>query len=64
MSHINNDFAHAAEQSSAGMLAEFWAFLRHHRSWWMVPILVTLLAFGVLVMASGSAAAPFIYTLF
>jgi hypothetical protein len=30
----------------------------------MVPILLVLLAFGVLVLLSGTAVAPFIYTLF
>ena len=32
--------------------------------WWLIPIVVVLALFGVLVLLSGSAAAPFIYTLF
>ena len=30
----------------------------------MIPIVAVLLAFGLLVVLSGTAAAPFIYTLF
>lgn len=46
-------------------LAEFWAFLRERKKFWLVPILLILVAFGGLVVLSqGSAVAPFIYTLF
>jgi hypothetical protein len=54
----------ASEQSSGGLLGEFWAFLRYNKKWWLLPIFVVLLLLGVLVLLSGSAAAPFIYTLF
>jgi len=47
-----------------GMLAEYWAFLRHSKKWWLLPILLLLLLFGLVLLLSGSAAAPFIYTLF
>jgi hypothetical protein len=50
--------------SGAGMVAEFWHFLSQTKKWWLLPIVVTLLVFGVLVFLSGTAAAPFIYTLF
>jgi hypothetical protein len=46
-------------------LMEFWRFLRARKKFWLVPILVTLLILGgLLVLAQGSAIAPFIYTLF
>lgn len=46
-------------------LKEFWAFLRIRKKFWLLPILVTMLLFGVLLLlAQGSAVAPFIYTLF
>jgi hypothetical protein len=46
-------------------LAEFWSFLRVRKKFWMVPILLTMLVFGgLLLLASNSAVAPFIYTLF
>jgi hypothetical protein len=46
------------------VLAEFWAFLRHNKKWWLAPILVVLLAVGLLVILSGSALAPLLYPLF
>jgi len=46
-------------------LSEIWAFLRARKKWWLAPIFVAvLLLFGALVLLSGSAVAPFIYTLF
>ena len=59
------DFEKAArEQQRTGLLAEFWQFLKHSKKWWLLPIVVVLVVFGVLVFLSGTAAAPFIYTLF
>jgi uncharacterized protein DUF5989 len=46
-------------------LKEFWAFLRARKKYWLLPILIMMLLFGVLlVLAQSSAVAPFIYTLF
>jgi hypothetical protein len=46
-------------------LAEFWAFLRERKKYWLVPIVLFLLVFGGLILLTqGSAVAPFIYTLF
>lgn len=46
-------------------LAELWRFLRARKKYWLIPvILVLLLLGGLLVLAQGSAIAPFIYTLF
>jgi hypothetical protein len=46
-------------------LKEFWGFLRVRKKYWLLPILITMLAVGaLLVLAQGSAIAPFIYTLF
>ena len=47
------------------MLVELWAFLRTRKKYWMWPIFVMMAVLGVLlVLAQGSAVAPFIYTLF
>jgi len=44
---------------------EFWNFLRVRKKFWMLPILSLIVVFGgMLVLAKGSAVAPFIYTLF
>jgi hypothetical protein len=46
-------------------LAEFWAFLRARKKYWLAPIVLFLLVFGGLILLTqGSAVAPFIYTLF
>ena len=47
------------------ILLELWAFMRVRKKYWLAPILFMLLVFGGLViLAQGSAVAPFIYTLF
>jgi hypothetical protein len=48
----------------ASLVAEFWKFMKIRKKWWLLPIIVVLVGFGVLVFLSGTAAAPFIYTLF
>ena len=46
-------------------LKDLWGFLSHRKKFWMLPIIVILLMFGALiVLTSGTAIAPFIYTLF
>jgi hypothetical protein len=45
-------------------LGELWRFLRVRKKLWLLPLLVMLLVFGVLLVATQSSAlAPFIYTL-
>ena len=46
-------------------LKDLWAFLRARKKYWLVPILLMMALLGALiVLAQGSAVAPFIYTLF
>jgi hypothetical protein len=46
-------------------LHDLWGFLKVRKKFWLLPIILTLLLFGVLiVLTSGTAIAPFIYTLF
>ncbi|MHC4996851.1 MAG: DUF5989 family protein [Planctomycetota bacterium] len=59
-----NDFARPAEQASGGLISEFIGFLIDNKKWWLAPIILCLLVIGVLVLLTGGAAAPFIYTLF
>lgn len=48
-----------------GLLGEIWLFLRESKKWWLLPILVILVAMSaLLVFAQTSALAPFIYTIF
>ncbi len=46
-------------------LKDLWDFLKVRKKFWLLPLIIVLLLFGVLiVLTSGSAIAPFIYTLF
>lgn len=62
----SNEFEKAAAESSASesLATEFWDFLKHNKKWWLLPIVLVLMLLGVLILLSGTAAAPFIYTLF
>jgi len=47
------------------LIKELWAFMRARKKYWLVPVMVVMLIVGgLLVLAKGSAIAPFIYTLF
>ena len=58
----------AAEEvfmGKARVLSEFWQFLKQEKKYWLVPIVIVFLLFGLLlVFSQSSAVAPFIYTLF
>ena len=54
----------AAEQHGESLLAEFWAFLKYNKKWWLLPIVIVMLLLSVLIYLALSPAAPFIYTLF
>ncbi len=47
------------------ILGEFLQFLKQEKKYWLAPIVVVLVLFGLLIVfAQSSAVAPFIYTLF
>ena len=58
------DFAAQAELAPRGFVREMWDFVRTNKKWWLTPIIVVLLVLGALIIIGGTAAAPFIYTLF
>ena len=58
------NFAQQARRQRSGLVAELVDFLRNNKKWWLTPIVLVLLIVGALIMLSGTAAAPFIYTLF
>ena len=60
----HDSFARTANAARPGLVTELWLFIRHNKKWWLGPIIVVLLAFGLLIMLGSTAAAPFIYTLF
>ena len=46
-------------------IKELWAFMRARKKFWLLPIMVMVAVLGgLIVLAQGSAVAPFIYTLF
>jgi hypothetical protein len=59
-----SEFEREAGQGQTGIVAEFVDYLRQNKKWWLTPIVLVLLLVGALVIFGGSAAAPFIYTLF
>ena len=64
MSQPNNDFEKAASESQRSLVGEFMGFLKQNRKFWLLPLIIVMLALAALLILSSTAAAPFIYTLF
>jgi len=48
-----------------GLISQLWEFMGERKKWWLLPIVMVMLVVGsLLVLAQGSALAPFIYTIF
>jgi len=60
----DDDFLTQASGKQTGLVSEFIGFLKVNKKWWLAPIIISILLLGLLVVLGGSAAAPFIYTLF
>jgi hypothetical protein len=58
------DFAAQADAAPRGFIGEFVDFLLNNKKWWLTPIILVLLLLGLFIILGGSAAGPFIYTLF
>jgi hypothetical protein len=59
-----SSFEQEGQGAQKGLVSEFWGFLSANKKWWLAPMVVVLLGLGLLVILSGTAVAPFIYTLF
>ncbi len=47
------------------LLQDLWAFMRENKKFWLAPIIIVMVLLGgLMILAQGSAVAPFIYTLF
>jgi hypothetical protein len=47
------------------LIKDLWGFMKERKKFWLAPIIIVLLLLGgLIVLAQGSAIAPFIYTLF
>src|SRR5512133_1713275 len=60
----NGSFEAAAKAGRTSIVSEFWQFLAHNKKWWLLPIVLVFVLLGALMLLRGTAAAPFIYTLF
>ena len=53
------------KENQMDFVKDLWGFLKVRKKYWLLPIILTLLFFGALmIFAGGSAIAPFIYTIF
>ena len=59
-----NRFEDAVRRNQAGIPGEVFQMLRQNKKYRIIPVPPVLLAPGALLLLSGTAAAPFIYTLF
>ena len=59
-------FEKAAQSRPPGLWHELWALLRTNKKWWLLPIIVALVAVGALIALAAAvpAAVPFMYSLF
>jgi hypothetical protein len=60
----DSEFSKQADEAQRGFVAEFLDFLLNNKKWWLTPIILVLLLLGLFIVLGGSAAGPFVYTLF
>jgi hypothetical protein len=58
------DFEKASAAGKSNVLTQFLELMARNKKWWLLPIVVVFVVFGVLFALAGTAAAPFIYALF
>jgi hypothetical protein len=54
----------AKDHGDNSFVKELWSLIQAKKKYWLLPIIIVLLTLALLVFLSGTAAAPFIYTLF
>ena len=59
-----NAFEQAGKEKEGSLPAEFLLMLRQNKKYWLMPLVVILLLFGLVVILGSTGAAPFIYALF
>jgi hypothetical protein len=61
----HNDYQLQKECNMTSFVSELFAYMGARKKWWLFPIILMLVLIGgILVLAQGSAIAPFIYTVF
>jgi hypothetical protein len=58
-----SQFERLEDDRQYSLVEEFWFFLKEHKKWWLMPILVVFAVMGLLIVLGSTGAAPFIYTL-
>jgi hypothetical protein len=58
------EFEKSGKQKDIGLFGEFVGMMKQNKKYWLIPLVLVLILFGVLIILGSSAAAPFIYTLF
>jgi hypothetical protein len=59
-----SEFEKASQDKRTGIVGEFFGFITENKKWFLIPLVVSMLLIGALVVLAGTGAAPFIYTLF
>ena len=59
-----SSFEQAGQSGQASLISELFQMLKQNKKYWMIPMIVVLLLLALLIVLGGTAAAPFIYTLF
>ncbi len=59
-----NEFEEASKQKQGSLLSEFLSFLGENKKFWLLPIIIVMLALAGLLVLTSTSLAPFIYTLF
>jgi hypothetical protein len=57
-------FEELARTTKSSFVRDLLGLMAVTKKWWLLPIILMLLALSVLLLASGTVVAPFIYTLF
>jgi Family of unknown function (DUF5989) len=52
------------DEKQPSLLRDIFGMLQENRKFWLLPLILGLLIFGLLIAFGSTAAAPFIYTLF
>ncbi len=58
------EFEKSGEEKDVGLFGEFIGMMKQNKKYWLIPLILILVLFGVLIILGSTAAAPFIYTLF
>lgn len=62
---IGKSYLRIKKYISMDFLRDFWNYMKERKKWWLIPMFIIFVLLGLLIiLSSGSALAPFIYTLF